>query len=161
MLAAITDMYLTAHVLILLDGSSASRFWPLMEAWCSMQTVTSDGLLHAKEGERRYTIKCIHTATDKHDGEGLVDKVSKKTPDEMFDHLKKPDVDVTNKKDKETMLPKILEIDGHVIKTFGAAVSEKVANSILDIKPDEFGNVISLGIELRTPSEKLLPPMQQ
>ena len=161
MLTAITDMYLTAHVLILLDGSSASRFWPLMEAWCSMQTVTSDGLRPAKEAERRYAIKCIHTATDKHDGSGLVDKVSTKTPDEMFDHPKKPDVDVTNKKDKETMLPKILEIDGHVIKTFGAAVSEKVANSILDIKPDELGNVISLGIELRTPSEKLLPPMQQ
>ena len=162
MLAAITDMYLTAHVLILLDGSSASRFWPLMEAWCSMQTVTSDGLRPAKEGERRYTIKCIHTATDKHDGEGLVDKVSTKTPDEMFDHLKKPDIDVTNKKDKETILPKILEIVRHVVDTIGgAAVPEKEANSTHDIKPDEFGNVISLGNELRTPSEKLLPPMQQ
>ena len=162
MLAAITDMYLTAHVLILLDGSSASRFWPLMEAWCSMQTVTTDGLRPAKEDERRYTIKCIHTATDKHDGEGLVDKVSTKTPDEMFDHLKKPDIDVTNKKDKETILPKILEIVRHVVDTIGgAAVPEKEANSTHDIKPDEFGNVISLGNELRTPSEKLLPPMQQ
>jgi hypothetical protein len=44
---------------------------------------------------------------------------------------------------------------------FGAAVSEKVANLIFDIKPDKLGNVIGLGIELRTPSEKLLPPMQQ
>ena len=118
MLAAITDMYLTAHVLILLDGSSASRFWPLMEAWCSMQTVTSDGLRRATEAQRRYTIKCIHRATDKHDGEGLVDKVSTKTPHEMFDHLKNPDVNVTNAKDKEIMLPKILEIDRHIIETF-------------------------------------------
>jgi hypothetical protein len=133
-----------------------------MEAWCSMQTVTSDGLRPAKEGERRYTIKCIHTATDKHDGEGLVDKVSTKTPDEMFDHLKKPDIDVTNKKDKETILPKILEIVRHVVDTIGgAAVPEKEANSIHDIKSDELGNVTSLGNELRTPSEKLLPPMQQ
>jgi hypothetical protein len=133
-----------------------------MEAWCSMQTVTSEGLRPAKKDERRYTIKCIHTATDKHDGEGLVDKVSTKTPDEMFDHLKKPDIDVTNKKDKETILPKILEIVRHVVDTIGgAAVPEKEANSTHDIKPDEFGNVISLGIELHTPSEKLLPPMQQ
>jgi hypothetical protein len=118
MLAAIADLYLTAQVLILLDGSYASRFWTLTEAWCSMQTVTSDGLRPATKAERRYTIKCIHNATDKHDGEGLVDKVSTKTPDDMFEHLKKPDVDVTNKNDKVAMLPKILEIDGHVIETF-------------------------------------------
>jgi hypothetical protein len=79
MLAAIADLYLTAHVLILLDGSYASRFWTLMEAWCSMQTVTSDGLRPATEAERRYTIKCIHNATDEHDAQGLVDKVSEKT----------------------------------------------------------------------------------
>ena len=118
MLAAIADLYLTANVLILLDGSSASRFWPLMEAWCSMQTVTSDGLRPAKEGERRYTIKCIHTATDKHDGAGLVDKVSTKTSHEMFDHLKKPDVNVTNAKDKEAMLPVIQKTNEHVIEMF-------------------------------------------
>ena len=33
---------------------------------------------------------------------------------------------VTNAKDKETMFPKIEEINWHVIKMFGAAVSEKV-----------------------------------
>ncbi|KOO30294.1 trafficking protein particle complex 8 [Chrysochromulina tobinii] len=118
MLAAIADLYLTANVLILLDGSSASRFWPLMEAWCSMQTVTTDGLRPAKEDERRYTIKCIHTATDKHDGAGLVDKVSTKTSHEMFDHLKKPDVNVTNAKDKEAMLPVIQKTNEHVIEMF-------------------------------------------
>jgi hypothetical protein len=35
-------------------------------------------------------------------------------------------VKVTNAKDKETMFPKIEEINWHVIKMFGAAVSEKV-----------------------------------
>jgi hypothetical protein len=118
MLAAIADLYLTAHVLILLDGSSASRFWPLMEAWCSMQTVTSDGLRPAKEGERRYTIKCIHNATDKHDGEGLVDKVYTKNPEGMCDLLKRPDVNVTNAKDKEAMLPVIQKTNEHVIEMF-------------------------------------------
>ena len=118
MLAAIADLYLTAHVLILLDGSYKSRFWTLTEAWCSMQTVTSDGLRPATEAERRYTITCIHNADDEYDAKGLVSKVSQKTPTEMYDILKLPDVNVTNAKDKDAMLPKILEIDTHVIDTF-------------------------------------------
>jgi len=36
----------------------------------------------------------------------------------MYRILKSPDVNVTNAKDKETMLPKILEIDRHVVETF-------------------------------------------
>ena len=83
-----------------------------------MQTVTSNGLRPATEAELRYTIEGIHTADETHDKEGLVKKVSKKTPKEMFDHLKNPDVIVTNAKDKETMLPKILEINRHVIEKF-------------------------------------------
>eukprot|EP00900_Chrysochromulina_parva_P012971 jgi/Chrpa1/21675/Chrysochromulina_OHIO_Genome00011508-RA len=118
MLAAITDLYLTAHVLILLDGSYASRFWTLTEAWCSMQTVTPEGLRPATEAERRYTIKCIHNATAETTAKGLVDLVSKKTPEEMHGILKKPDVNVTNLKDKAKILPKILKIDGKVIETF-------------------------------------------
>ena len=118
MLAAIADLYLTAHVLILLDGSYASRFWTLMEAWCSMQTVTPDGLRPATEAERRYTISCIHNATDEHDAKGLVDLVSKKTPEAMHGILKKPDVNVTNAKDKQTMLPVILKTNEHVVETF-------------------------------------------
>jgi hypothetical protein len=118
MLSRIDDLNLTAHVLILLDGSYASRFWTLIEAWESMQTATPEGLRPATKAERRYTIKCIHNATDKHDGEGLVDKVLKKTPEEMFDLLKQPDVIVTNARDKEMMLPKIRESNRHVVDTF-------------------------------------------
>jgi hypothetical protein len=118
MLAAIADLYLTARVLILLDGSYASRFWTLTEAWCSMQTVTPKGLRPATEAERRYTISCIHNATAETTGKGLVDLVSKKTPNEMHGILEKPDVNVTNAKDKATMLPKILKIEEHVIETF-------------------------------------------
>jgi hypothetical protein len=118
MLAAIADLFLTARVLILPDGSYASRFWTLMEAWCSMQTATPEGLRPATEAERRYTISCIHNADFYHDAMGLVDRVSIRTPEEMFNALEKPDVNVTNAKDKEIMLPKILEIDRHIIETF-------------------------------------------
>ena len=83
-----------------------------------MQTVTPEGLRPATEAERRYTIKCIHNARTETTAKGLVDLVSKKTPKEMHGILDQPDVNVTNAKDKETMLPKILEIDGHVVDTF-------------------------------------------
>jgi hypothetical protein len=117
MLTCITDLYLSARVLILLDGSYASRFWTLTEAWCSMQTVTSDGLRPATEAERRYTIKCIHTAAET-TSTGLLNLVSTKTVEGMHGILKKPDVNVTNMKDKETMLPVILKTNEHVIETF-------------------------------------------
>ena len=146
MLAAMADLYLTARVLILLDGSYASRFWPLTEAWCSMQTVTSNGLRPATEAELRYTIECIHTADETHDKEGLVKKVSKKTPKEMFDHLKNPDVIVTNAKDKETMLPKILEIDRHVIEMFRKQASPPASEHVIDapmLKPETVGVAVS------------------
>jgi hypothetical protein len=125
MLTCITDLYLTASVLILLDGSYASRFWTLTEAWCSMQTATSDGLRPSTEAERRYTISCIHNATIETTAKGLVDLVSKSTPTEMYDILKKPDVNVTNAKDKDTMLPKILETHDHVIEGFKNGFQQK------------------------------------
>ena len=128
MLAAIADLYLTARVLILLDGSYASRFWTLTEAWCSMQTVTPEGLRPATEAERRYTISCIHNATDEHDAKGVVDKVSTKTPEEMYRILKKPDVNVTNSKDKEAMLPVLRKINEHVIETFRKQVEPRPAS---------------------------------
>ena len=118
MLECITDLYLTAQVLILLDGSYASRFWTLTEAWCSMQTATAKGLVPSTEENRRYTIKHIHTADDKHDVQGLVDKVSKKTVAKMVRHLMKPDILVINAKDNDTILPKILKYDEEVIKGF-------------------------------------------
>jgi hypothetical protein len=118
MLTCITDLYLTASVLILLDGSYASRFWTLTEAWCSMQTATSDGLRPSTEAERRYTISCIHNATIETTAKGLEDLVSTKKPTEMYEILKKPDVNVTNAKDKEDMLPVIQKTHEHVIEGF-------------------------------------------
>eukprot|EP00900_Chrysochromulina_parva_P009808 jgi/Chrpa1/18829/Chrysochromulina_OHIO_Genome00026532-RA len=117
MLAAITNMYLTARVLILLDGSYASRFWTLTEAWCSMQKVTSDGLRPATEAEHRYTIECIHTAAET-TRTHLLNLVSTKTVEGMHGILKKPDVNVTNMKDKLDQLPKILAMDEHVKEMF-------------------------------------------
>lgn len=139
MLNAVTDLYLTSRVLILLDGSYDSRFWvaslasilnlcrctaespefdslqrqTLTESWCAMQQVTAEGLRTATVAEHRYTIKCIHNAIDRN-AQSLVDLLSKRSPQEVRRILAKPDVQVTNTKDKTQMLPIIQSIDAHV-----------------------------------------------
>ena len=135
MLECITNLYLTAQVLILLDGSYASRFWTLTEAWCSMQMATKNGLRNSISSMEdadfkgsdvqvgsRCTIKCIHNAAPVHHAattsKGLVDMVATRAPEGMHGILKKPDVNVTNAKDKETILPKIRNIDEDLIQGF-------------------------------------------
>jgi hypothetical protein len=112
MLTAIADLYLTAKVLILLDTMYRSRFWTTMEGWCAMQKVTPQGVRPARAGESRVTVVCIHNATQK-DREALLE-MSNKTPAEMSKFLASPDVAVTNKKDKVTMLPIVGKTDEHV-----------------------------------------------
>jgi len=112
MLGAIADLYLTAKVLILLDTMYRSRFWTTMEGWCAMQKVTSQGVRPAREGESRVTVVCIHNATQ--DDKQALLKMSTKTPTEISNFLASPDVAVTNKKDKTTMLPIVGKTDEHV-----------------------------------------------
>ena len=114
MLPKITDLYLTARVHILLDTMYGTRFWTLMEAWCAMKTATADGVRAAKGSEKRYAIECLHNADPKFDTPKLIGFVSDKTPAQMRDILAKPDVAVTNAKDKELFLPVVSKTDEHV-----------------------------------------------
>ena len=112
MLKAIADLYLTAKVLILLDKMYLTRFWTTMEGWCAMQKVTPQGVRPARQGESRVTVVCIHNATQ--DDKQALLKMSTKTPTEISNFLASPDVAVTNKKDKETMLPIVGKTNAHV-----------------------------------------------
>ena len=114
MLSCITDLYLTTLVLIILDNSSVSRFWPLMEAWCSMMTVTEAGVSSAVEASHRYTIECIGNADPEYDIPKLEKMLKNKTPKEILDKLAENDVLLTNAKDKETMLPIVLATNEHI-----------------------------------------------
>ena len=122
MLPSITDLYLTSAVLILLDNTYSSRFWTLMEAWCAMMTATADGVRAAKGSEKRYAIECLHNADPKFDTPKLIGFVSDKTPAQMRDILAKPDVAVTNAKDKATMLPIVAQTDMHVKRMMAATL---------------------------------------
>ena len=108
-----TFAYLGATVLVLMDLSYLSRFWTQFEAWCSMQKCTTEGLLSAPEAERRAVVKCIHNAPPTM-GKTLVGMWGNVNAQQAHDLLKKPDVSVTNAKDKEMQLPKMLKLDEDV-----------------------------------------------
>jgi hypothetical protein len=96
----VTALHARAH-----DGARSSL--PILSP-----QVTSEGVRPAREGESRVTVVCIHNATQD-DRQALL-KMSTKTPQEISKFLASPDVFVTNKKDKETMLPIVGKTDKHV-----------------------------------------------
>ena len=92
------------QVLILLDGSYASRFWTLMEAWSAMKAPSADGVRTARGGEERYKITCIHNADAQLTRQELIQRLSEKTPEQMHAILAKPDINITNTGDKDKLL---------------------------------------------------------
>jgi len=114
MLGAISDLYLTAPVLILLDNNYVGRFWTMTEAWCSMMSATKDGIHPTVDAECRYTIECIGNASAKFDVPKLKEELGAKTPAQMHTFLSSIDIIVTNAKDKEITLPIIANMDRHV-----------------------------------------------
>merc|ERR1711879_1036186 len=90
-----------------------SRFWTQYEAWLSMQRTSQHGLECAPASERRCHISCIHNAAPEI-GTALISMWAEKLPDEAFAILSKPDVLVTNQKDKEVQLKQIYEVDAIV-----------------------------------------------
>ena len=90
----------------------------LMEGWCAMQQPTNMGLRPAKGAEKRYTIACIHNSTEEFAKPMLIAMVEQRTPDEMKKLLAAPDVNLTNAKDKEIMLPVVEATNSRVISYF-------------------------------------------
>lgn len=98
--------------------ADVSRFWTLFEAWSSMKKVTAEGVRSAKGDERRFTIRCIHNADANFSEPLLLGVVGDKTPEEMYRILASPDVQLTNEKDKESMLPVVAQTNGHAREMF-------------------------------------------
>ena len=121
MLAEVNRLYLGSTVLILLDLSYVSRFWTQFESWLAMQFATPDGLKPAVGTKNeRHHIVCIQNAAEQSElhEKMLIQSWATKTPDEAHAFLSKPDVTVTNQKDKEGQLPKIKALDATVQGAF-------------------------------------------
>jgi len=152
MLQNMAMLYLGTSVLLLVDLAYMSRFWPLFEAWLSMQKCTLEGLkpdeqidaasltksARAGNGESspswsrthmsslRSTKRCTMVRTmnaSDHTVDDLKDMWSTKTPEQARDLLGLDDVTVTNEKDKEFCLGKITSMD-EIVKTSRAKHSE-------------------------------------
>jgi hypothetical protein len=80
-----------------------------LEAWLSMQTVSAHGLTPAGVDQRRFAIKRLY---DKHSicEELLINMWQSKSPLQAYETLRKPDVEVTSKSDKEKQLPKVMQL---------------------------------------------------
>ena len=118
MLKNVNTLYLGCHVLILVDSSSMSRFWPIIESWFGMQTLTPNGLVPSQTSER-YTVVAILTAKDAGMNQANLEQMVKyKKPEEIFTMCKNPDIGLTNKKDKGPMLEKIQNINKSVVAIY-------------------------------------------
>ena len=114
MLPNINLLYLGCSVLILLDRSYSGRFWTMYEAWLSFMTATNDGLLTAPVAEQRCKMRCLHGCPQSQQ-DVLREEWDSCSARSTYEKLSEPDVDVTNKSDKEMQLPKILAMDQMVI----------------------------------------------
>ena len=110
-----------AQVLILLDLSYVSRFWTQYEAWLSFQTCDRKGLRPAAESERRCTIWPIVNANETMKGV-LEDMWANVGPDDAQLALSKPDVSVTNQRDKTQQLRKLSRLEDRVRTAFANSV---------------------------------------
>jgi hypothetical protein len=120
MLSNVNLLYLGARVLLVVDISYLSRFWTQFEAWLSMQTTSSQGLLAAPADERRCTIVCTHNASAGSEDEKLIKMWSHATAEDARKVLKSNDVVVTNQGDKDQQLHKTGNLNDEVRAAFDA-----------------------------------------
>lgn len=103
-------LYLGLSVLILLDRGYMGRFWTQLEAWLSMQDSATGALCPASEDKRRCTIRLLRGCSSGY-RQGLIEDWASRTPKQAYDVLNAPDIYITNGKDKEKMLPKVLKLE--------------------------------------------------
>ena len=109
-------LYLGCTVLVLMDLSYISRFWTLFESWLAMSSTTAEGLVPAEYARGRCHITCIHSARSSTDAltKLLVQMWTDKQPNQVYDLLAATDIVVTNVRDKQVQLPKVLKISANV-----------------------------------------------
>ena len=106
MLPNINLLYIGSTVLLLIDNTYIGRFWTCFEAWLAFQNPSPWGL-NSDQESGRYHIVELHNAKDVNMREQVVKMWKHKTPADAHAILSRPDIAVTNKRDKDVQLPKI------------------------------------------------------
>ena len=101
---------------------------PQFEAWLSFQSVTSEGLVSRRNDVRRNHVITVHGAPARLE-EALLDEWADCTPEQAHTTLSKPDVVVTNMKDKETQLGKLRRFNDEVKSSFSLEELEELSGN--------------------------------
>ena len=108
-------LYLGCTVLILVDREYLKRFWTQFEAWVAMRKSSESGLVDVKKDEEKRWVIVAPTETNlraaKKIKELLEESWQTTTVEDAEKTLNQDDIDVTNQKDKEIMLPKLKQLD--------------------------------------------------
>merc|ERR1719446_1734782 len=108
-------LYLHGNVLVFLDKEYNTRFWTQYEFFLCSHKATPQGLVPKTQAEfeMRVAIVPINSSkfSDGKDAESLIATWMKRTAAEAVVILGKADVKVTNKKDKEKLLPLLLKFE--------------------------------------------------
>jgi len=108
----INILYLTLHVLILLDRNYNSRFWCLLEAILALHVCDENGLAHlpADPARQHHTIICMFAAQGTNAATSLEDEFGGLDYVEALDKLLQPDIYVTNKGDKAQQIERLQKL---------------------------------------------------
>ena len=115
-------LYLGCTILILVDREYLKRFWTQFEAWVAMRKSSESGLVDVKKDEEKRWVIVAPTETNlraaKKIKELLEESWQTTTVEDAEKTLNQDDIDVTNQKDKEIMLPKLkqLDVDSEIFK---------------------------------------------
>lgn len=124
MLRNMSLLFMTSQVLILNDRQYIGRFWTLYESYLSMQVPTPVGLVPMDPGDVnvRFSIVNVHTHANDEGGRALIQSLQDTwlskgmSVIEVVEKLRAPDVEVTNKRDKDVQLEKLEKFDEAVRK---------------------------------------------
>ena len=114
-----------------------TRFWTQFEAWLSFQIIITEGpdAGSLKSSDKRCVIEPMYNA-NKIFATYLRDMWAKKTPQQAFDFLSKPDVTVTNQSDKDNQLPKIQKLD-ETVKIMQLELKGKAGRQDLELETNK------------------------
>ena len=136
MLKNVNFLYLGARVLILLDRSYMGRFWTVLEAWIAMRKADASGLVESTiKDDKRWSVMCPYetdVAVSEQWRRTLEMDYLHKSLEDTKATLLSPDIEVTNKKDKETQIPKLTALNEQVItlnKPKESAIRQAIAKA--------------------------------
>jgi hypothetical protein len=113
MLPNVNLLYVGASVLILLDRTYNARFWTQFEAWLAFRSASLEGLASSCEEHCRCVIECIQGTPERY-ADALRGEWRNCSALHAWQALSSDSVTVTNRRDKDVMLPKILQLNEDV-----------------------------------------------